>query len=327
MRQQLLTKPSATHHSSINQYGQGKGKQSSGITITPLRGFFITLLFLGIPTVTLGTLCLSLVQNNLRLSEKNNELQAIATEVKAEVDSLGEEIDTLKERAGVAKEDQASKVTDKTVSSAEVDSSKALSSTSKDGIVANALQSKGGPADSVDSVTLLKDVQKQVPKLSKTLDTSIKPALEETLAEEAAYPDGQPVVGMVQVSSEFGIRGNPFSGAGYEMHSGIDFVGDVGDIVAATGNGTVTLAGPNGGYGNTVTIDHSYGYETLYAHMSEVKVNVGDTVKRGQIIGYVGSTGRSTGPHLHYELYKDDEAINPRTLMKLPENNLAQGPR
>ncbi|MEL6259449.1 MAG: M23 family metallopeptidase [Cyanobacteria bacterium J06626_6] len=337
------------------------GRVTAGITITPLRGFFVTLLLLGVPTVSLGTICLSLIQNNLRLSEKNDELKAMASEVKAEVDSLGEEIDSLRERAGVPKES----VTTEASSSSNVDAatnprsssekswSESITRTSKAssedsgaedllpkvsegedageaeglGRLTNALPPRGGPSKAIDPVDLLKDVQRQVPKLNRTLDSSVKPALEEALAEEAAYPDGQPVVGVVEVSSEFGIRSNPFGGGGYEVHEGIDFVGEHGDIIAATGDGTIKLAGPNGGYGLTVTIDHSYGYETLYAHMSEVKVKVGDTVKRGQIIGYIGSTGRSSGPHLHYSLYKNKKAINPRTLLKLPDNNLAQGSR
>ncbi|MEL7071865.1 MAG: M23 family metallopeptidase [Cyanobacteria bacterium J06581_3] len=346
-------------HKSLNSYAvetstrtrRKSARRGTGITITPLRGFFLTLLFLGVPTVSLGTVCLSLIQNNLRLSEKNEELEAIASEVKAEVDSLGDEIETLQERAGVSKEEpQATSDEDSELTSSAKGAAKgsvwsdsiqrsstqsgAQSSTqSVEGkpeikeLFANALLPRGGPSRAVDPVELLKDVQQQVPKLNQTLDVSVKPALEEALAEEAAYPDGTPMVGAVQVSSEFGLRSNPFGAGGYEMHEGIDFVGEYGDIVAATGDGVVTLVGPNGGYGNTVTIDHDYGYETLYAHLSEVKVKAGDTVKRGQIVGYVGSTGRSSGPHLHYSLYKDEKAINPRMLLKLPENNLAQGPR
>jgi murein DD-endopeptidase MepM/ murein hydrolase activator NlpD len=154
----------------------------------------------------------------------------------------------------------------------------------------------------------------------------VKPALEATLAEEAAYPDGQPVLGKAEVSSEFGIRGNPFGGAAYEVHEGIDFVGEQGDIIAATGDGVVTLAGNNGGYGISVTIDHGHGYKTLYGHMSEKRVEVGDRVKSGQIIGHIGSTGRSSGPHLHYSLYKNDKPVNPRTLLKLPESTSKSTP-
>lgn len=308
-----------------------------------MRGFFITLLCLGVPTVSLGTVCLSLIQNNLRLSETNDELKEMANEVKAEVDSLGNEIDSLRERAGVPKpeaEDAEKEAKVKTIS--ETRATEAGQSAWSDSIqrssdngaageglrsLTNGLPPRGGPSRAVDPVSLLKDIQKEVPKLNQALDDSVKPALEEALAEEAAYPDGTPVVGLVEVSSEFGIRGNPFGGGSYEMHEGIDFVGEYGDIIAATGDGVVTLAGPNGGYGNTVTINHDHGYETLYAHMSEVKVKEGETVKRGQIIGYIGSSGRSSGPHLHYSIYKNKKAINPRQLLKLAENNLAQGPR
>lgn len=289
------------------------GRSAAGITITPLRGFFIALLFLGIPTVSLGSFALSLFQSNLRLSERNTELNEMAAEVKREVDSLGEEIDSLRKRAGVdsLKESAAG--------------AKGVSSSVKQR--GFGLPPRGGVARRAEAIELLEDAKKQVPELNKALDDSVKPALEETLAEEAAFPDGVPMVGRIQVSSEYGLRGNPFGGGGYELHGGIDFVGDVGDIIAATGDGVVILAGPNGGYGNTVTIDHGNKYETLYAHMSEVKVSVGDRVKRGQIIGYVGSTGRSSGPHLHYSVYKDKKAINPRQVLNMPESPVANSSR
>ncbi|PZO61375.1 MAG: hypothetical protein DCF15_00080 [Phormidesmis priestleyi] len=158
-----------------------------------------------------------------------------------------------------------------------------------------------------------------MPELNKALDSAVKPALEDALAAEAAYPAGQPVVGSAEVSSEFGIRSNPFGGSGFEVHKGLDFVGEQGDIIAAAGDGVVTLAGQNGGYGIAVTLDHGNGYETLYGHMSKLRVQAGDRVKSGQIIGYIGSTGRSSGPHLHFSLYKGDIAIDPRTVLKLPE--------
>ncbi|MGC1309978.1 MAG: M23 family metallopeptidase [Phormidesmis sp.] len=284
---------------------RGSTRSSAGVTITPLRGFGIALICLGIPTVSLGTLCFSLLQNNLQLSEKNDALKEMATEVRADIDHLDREIDSLRERAGVEKDNaQASKASK--VSSVHRDAS------------ASAFPPKGGPAKEADALVLLAGAKAQVPELNEAL-ASAEPALTETLAAEAAYPDGQPVIGQAKVSSEFGLRGNPFGG-GYEIHEGIDFVGEYGDIIAATGDGVVTLAGYHGGYGNSVTVDHGNGYETLYAHMSEVKVNVGEAVKRGQIVGYIGSTGRSSGPHLHYSLYKDKKAINPRKLMKLPEN-------
>ncbi len=279
-------------------------KDSLEITLTPRRGFAIALLILGIPTLSLGGICFSLLQNNLHLSQKNNELEDIATEVKAEVDSLGQEIDSLRERAGVPK-------TAQTAAQPAVQTERAQSSRD--------LRFKGGPAESANALVLLEDAKQQMPKLNKALDSAVKPALEDALAAEAAYPDGQPVVGSAEVSSEFGIRSNPFGGGGFEVHKGLDFVGEQGDIIAAAGDGVVTLAGHNGGYGIAVTLDHENGYETLYGHMSKLRVQVGDRVKRGQIIGYIGSTGRSSGPHLHFSLYKGDIAIDPRTVLKLPE--------
>ena len=88
--------------------------------------------------------------------------------------------------------------------------------------------------------------------------------------------------------------------------------GERGDLVIAPANGTVIKAGFTGGYGNMVEIDHGYGLTTRYGHMSKIEATAGETVTRGQLIGYVGSTGRSTGPHLHYELRLNDKSINPR---------------
>ena len=283
-------------------------KESLEITLTPWRGFTIALLILGIPTLSLGGICFSLLQNNLHLNEKNNELEEIATEVKIEVDSLGEEIDSLRERAGVPKTAQTAAQNERTQSSRD-------------------LRPQGGPAESVDALVLLEGAKQQMPELNKALDSAVKPALEKALAKEAAYPDGQPVVGTPEVSSEFGIRSNPFGSGGFEVHKGLDFVGAQGDIVAAAGDGVVTLAGQNGGYGIAVTLDHENGYETLYGHLSKLRVQVGDRVKRGQIIGYIGSTGRSSGPHLHFSLYKDDVAIDPRTVLHLPKSKTAQQPQ
>ncbi len=365
MRQQLHSSYTAPNSQRLSTIKRGALKQShqkqqaythqefAKITVTPMRGFFIALLFLGVPTLSLGGLCFSLLQNNLRLAETNSELNEIANEVKADIDNLGEEIDFLKERAGVpgglSSEPSSAKSNNSRVpkslnrsqdniqqdnvqsvlpsaSSEGTSQSAAFVFPVRGGGLAKDLTSKGGPSAAITALDLLRDAKQQVPELNKALDSAVKPALEKALAEEAAYPDGQPIVGQVIVSSEFGIRSNPFGGSGYEVHEGIDFVGEHGDIIAATGDGVVTLAGPNGGYGNTVTVEHGYGYETLYAHMSEVKVKTGDRVKRGQIIGHIGSTGRSSGPHLHYSLYKNKKAVDPRSLLKLSENILAKDP-
>lgn len=118
-----------------------------------------------------------------------------------------------------------------------------------------------------------------------------------------------------KINNEFGYRRNPFGGRSYEFHAGMDIDGDRGDIVTAPANGIVTKAGWEGGYGNLIEIDHGNGLTTRYGHLSRGDVQIGDTVQRGQLIGLIGSTGRSTGPHLHYELRLNDKPINPRRLL------------
>jgi murein DD-endopeptidase MepM/ murein hydrolase activator NlpD len=118
-----------------------------------------------------------------------------------------------------------------------------------------------------------------------------------------------------KVNNEYGYRRNPFGGASYEFHSGVDIDGDTGDPIIAPANGVVTKAGWQGGYGNLIEISHGNGLTTRYGHLSRLGVQVGDTIQRGQLIGLIGSTGRSTGPHLHYEVRLNDRAINPRRFL------------
>lgn len=127
-----------------------------------------------------------------------------------------------------------------------------------------------------------------------------------------------------KINNEFGFRRNPFGGRSYEFHAGMDIDGERGDSVLAPANGTIVKAGWQGGYGNLIEIDHGNGLTTRYGHLSKVEVQVGDTVSRGQLIGLVGSTGRSTGPHLHYELRLNDKAINPRLLLPPEPTDIKQ---
>lgn len=120
---------------------------------------------------------------------------------------------------------------------------------------------------------------------------------------------------MGKINNEFGFRRNPFGGRTYEFHAGMDIDGERGDNVLAPANGVVTKAGWQGGYGNMIEIDHGNGLTTRYGHLSKIEVAVGDEIGRGMLIGYVGSTGRSTGPHLHYELRFEDRPINPRRFL------------
>jgi murein DD-endopeptidase MepM/ murein hydrolase activator NlpD len=120
---------------------------------------------------------------------------------------------------------------------------------------------------------------------------------------------------MGKINNEFGFRRNPFGGRSYEFHPGLDIDGDKGDVIVAPANGVVSKAGWQGGYGNLIEIDHGNGLKTRYGHLSKIDVQVGDSVQKSQPIGLIGSTGRSTGPHLHYELRLNDKAVNPRRFL------------
>jgi len=114
-----------------------------------------------------------------------------------------------------------------------------------------------------------------------------------------------------RIASGFGYRIDPVYKT-TKFHAGLDFSAPQGTPIYATADGTVTTSGSTGnGYGNHVVINHGYGYETLYGHMVRVKARNGQQVKRGEIIGWVGSTGKSTGPHCHYEVHKNGEKIDP----------------
>jgi murein DD-endopeptidase MepM/ murein hydrolase activator NlpD len=131
----------------------------------------------------------------------------------------------------------------------------------------------------------------------------------------ALVPYRKPVIGEVEFTSGFGVRSDPFLGRP-AMHTGLDFRAATGDPVRATANGKVVSSGWMGGYGRMVEIDHGNGLSTRYGHLSEINVKVGDVIKIGQVIGAVGSTGRSTGPHLHYETRVDGDAVDPQKFLR-----------
>ncbi|MBM6499342.1 M23 family metallopeptidase [Flavobacterium macrobrachii] len=166
---------------------------------------------------------------------------------------------------------------------------------------------------------LVINTSKRVDVISKELAIQSK-SLDEILALAkqknkllAAIPAIQPVKNeqLKRMASGFGYRSDPFTKA-RKMHQGMDFTAPTGTPIFATGDGVVKRADNTAsGYGNHIVIQHGYGYETLYGHLSKYKCKAGQRVKRGDIIGYVGSTGRSEAPHLHYEVHKDGKPVNP----------------
>ena len=125
----------------------------------------------------------------------------------------------------------------------------------------------------------------------------------------ASIPRGLPVSGYV--TDGFGMRRNPFNGEGREVHEGLDIAVDFGTPVTATADGLVVYAAPHAGYGNLVIVYHSNGITTRYAHLSRISVEAGQRVTRSDQVGNAGSTGRSTGPHVHYEIRENDLSVDP----------------
>jgi murein DD-endopeptidase MepM/ murein hydrolase activator NlpD len=140
-------------------------------------------------------------------------------------------------------------------------------------------------------------------------------ALSNTLLK---VPLRKPVTGEIDETSPFGVRMDPIAHEA-AMHTGIDFRGEIGEPIHATAGGTVTIAGWTGGYGKLVEIDHGNGLATRYGHLSEINVETGQTVRAGAVVGKLGSTGRSTGPHLHYETRLNGEAVNPQKFLDAGE--------
>jgi len=131
----------------------------------------------------------------------------------------------------------------------------------------------------------------------------------------AGVPVRKPVPGEIDTTSGFGMRVDPFMHVP-AMHTGLDFRGETGEAIRATAAGTVTHTGWSGGYGKMVEIDHGNGLSTRYGHLSSIDVEAGHSVRAGQIVGRMGSTGRSTGPHLHYETRIDGEAVDPQRFLR-----------
>ena len=164
-----------------------------------------------------------------------------------------------------------------------------------------------------------KDIASQLNKLSARMAFqlesygSIEKLINNQEAKLASIPAIQPLSNkeLNRIASGYGMRIDPVYGTP-KMHKGLDFTAPQGTPIYATGDGVVRVAGNSGdGYGNHVEINHGYGYQTLYGHMVRVKVRAGQKVVRGEIIGWVGSTGKSTGPHFHYEVSINNANVNP----------------
>ena len=185
-------------------------------------------------------------------------------------------------------------------------------STSKNLEYYNQLEKMTNSAIVAETTQKLNQIKKQIYVQSQSYDEIVKLAQNKGKMLEC-IPAIQPVANkdLKRIASGWGYRFDPIY-HNRRFHEGMDFTAPVGTDIFATGDGTVIQAGWEQGFGNCIKIDHGYGYETLYAHLSEFKVEPGQIVKRGEVIGLIGDTGKSTGPHLHYEVHYRGQVVNPQ---------------
>lgn len=172
---------------------------------------------------------------------------------------------------------------------------------------------QGGPARPIDSAAGMAAVESKTSRLERQMWI-----YQEMVRGHGMIPSIWPVAGTLE--GGIGGRRNPFGGRGYEYHEGQDIDAAYGAPVQAAANGKVMIAARQRGYGNVVYVDHGAGLSTRYGHLSQINVAVGQTVTRGQTIGLVGSTGRSTGPHLHYEVRINNQPVDPRRYLPDSKN-------
>ena len=186
----------------------------------------------------------------------------------------------------------------------------------------NTSMGMGGPESSISSNSLpVSDFMKQLELLENDIDNSndklsaMEMLLMNNDIQSKTQPDGSPLQNG-WISSLFGWRADPITGR-KEFHEGIDFAGKSGSLVSAVAAGIVTWAGKRNGYGHMIEIDHGNGYVTRYAHNRQNLVNIGDKVDKGQVIAIIGSSGRSTGTHIHFEVVHNGKNVNPKKFISV----------
>src|SRR5258706_4090408 len=234
---------------------------------------------------------------NATLQVENSSYREATGQLAGQIAELQTAVDQLGERAAV--DPNASRAMDK------------LPAIVKSQAMGGASRSMLGPMLGGSTDTALGVLSDLLGVIGSRLD-SVRDSVERRHALAAATPSVWPVAGWL--TSSYGNRKDPFTHEG-DFHPGLDISADYGQPVLATGDATVASAGANGAYGNMVTLDHGFGIVTKYGHLSRIAVMGDQHVKRGDVIGYVGSTRRSTGSHLHYEIWMNGRLTNPMTLL------------
>jgi murein DD-endopeptidase MepM/ murein hydrolase activator NlpD len=228
---------------------------------------------------------LRVARENERLRVENEQQKQKLEQLKDRVDAIEDASRRLAELSGVTGENTAAR------------------------------RGSGGPLVRMDEAGIAA-VEERAAQLEERLKD-----YEKALGERSRIPSIWPVEG--ETTDGFGGRRDPFGGYSYEFHSGQDIRAERGTTVVAAANGTVVFAGWKTGYGQMIEVSHGGGLTTRYAHLSKIEVELGQQMARGQLLGRVGSTGRSTGPHLHYEVRIDGESVNPLSYLPARDEGAA----
>jgi murein DD-endopeptidase MepM/ murein hydrolase activator NlpD len=268
-------------------------------TLATVAGLFALPVLVGLGARWSAYATIADLQNrNVTLQFENTSYREATGQLAGQISELQTAVDQLGERAKV--DPSASRAMDKLPA---IVKSQAMGGASR---AALAPMLGAGSTD-----TALGVLSALLSVIGSRLD-SVRDSVERRHALAAATPSVWPVAGWL--TSTYGTRKDPFTHSA-DFHPGLDISADYGHPVLATADATVSTAGANGAYGNMVTLDHGFGIVTKYGHLSRIAVMAAQQVKRGDVIGYVGSTGRSTGSHLHYEIWMNGRLTNPMTLL------------
>jgi len=270
-------------------------------TLAAVAGLFALPVLVGLGARwSAATTITDLAANNTSLQVENASYRAATGQLANQISALQTAVDQLGERAAV--DPNASRAMDRLPA---IVKSRAMGGASI-GMLGPVL--KGGIGSTDAALSVLSEL---LGAIGSRLD-SVRDGVERRHALASATPSIWPVAGWL--TSTYGTRNDPFNDEA-SFHPGLDISADYGTPVLASGDAVVNSAAMNGAYGNMVVLDHGYGIVTKYGHLSRMAVTADQHVKRGDIIGYVGTSGRSTGPHLHYEIWMNGRLTNPMTLL------------
>lgn len=276
--------------------------------------YYLLLWILGVLCALTVVLTVSLIQLNHQLDVKLNDLEKLASinkdqaleiaELKNKTSFVNEKLSILNELENQVRNMVGLKTTNQQSLKKPISRSALRVSTA----VKVKSENNNDFLDIESLEILAAEMDKKMENLNILIDD-----VSDQLKVLAAIPDKMPTEG--RITSTFGYRKSPFNGR-KEFHSGIDIANKQGTQILAAGSGIVTFSGWNAGYGKTIIISHGHGYRSVYAHNKENLAEVGQRVQKGDVIAKMGSTGRSTGSHLHFEIHYNGEQINPKKILK-----------